>query len=728
MAMAIRICICFLCLFFSGNILCNPADTPNAGRDPQQCLAAYLDRLAKQALQERQRTMEKISTPQEANSYQARVRSRLAGLVGKFPPSTPLHARVTGQIRRQGYRVEKVIFESRPRFFVTANLYVPESGSRPFPAVLGTAGHSFAGKASPIYQRAWINMARRGFVVLAFDPPGQGERLEYFDADLGRSRMGSPTQEHNMAGLQCLLTGDPIAQYFLWDGIRGFDYLCTRPEVDPGRIAVAGNSGGGTQAAYLAGMEPRLAAMISSCYMTSYRQLWTDPGPQDAEQVFPGFLKENLDLADWAIAAAPRPFLITSAIRDFFPIEGARAVHQELQRFWKILGQEDKAGFFEYDDTHGWSAPRRLAAYRWLEKQLLGKEGEEKEPDTAIEPEWNLWVTASGQLALSHPGETIHSLNLSRAETLQPQRKASASIPAEERRIRLIRLLGLNREQMADIETPCPTESLKEEKNTGFNRQSLLIQTEPGIWIQSTLYLPAKSAGPAPAILYSSDQGKMVNRAFQKDPEILAQSGYVVLDMEVRGTGSAAFLPGSSGYEGTYQGWMRSLMVGKTVVGMQCYDLLRGFTFLSRRKDVDPMRIAILGKGTVGIAALMASVLEPRIRKTAIESCLTSYMAMVRSRLHDGWTAAVLPGVLQETDLPDLAACLSPKPLWIVNPVSPTGILLPPVPAEKEYQSVTAAYQRQEKSSQFQYRYRLEEDTTVRAYQEWLAFDNPSAK
>jgi cephalosporin-C deacetylase-like acetyl esterase len=134
--------------------------------------------------------------------------------------------------------------------------------------------------------------------VLAYDPPGQGERLEYFDPKTGKSTVGVGTREHDMTGAQCILTGAAFARYETWDGIRALDYLLTQQDADPKRIGVAGNSGGGTQAAYLAAVEPRLAAAVSSCYMTKWEQMWTSPGPQDSEQNFPAFISAGLDVGD----------------------------------------------------------------------------------------------------------------------------------------------------------------------------------------------------------------------------------------------------------------------------------------------------------------------------------------------------------------------------------------------------------------------------------------------
>ena len=334
------------------------AALPLAAQAPDGGLGEYLTRLARQCWEARAAQVARIRTPAEVRARQQYIRERMTAEIGGFPEKTPLRARVTGTLARDGYRVEKVIYESQPGFLVTANAYVPAAARPPFAAVLGVAGHTAGGKADATYQRAWIGMAKRGFLVLAIDPPGQGERV---------AAMGG-TAEHTMMGIQCLLTGTNFARYEVWDSIRGVDYLLERGDVDPKRIAVAGNSGGGTQSAYLAVFEPRLAAAAPSCYITSWEKLWAGPGPQDAEQDFAGFLRDGFDFADFLIAFAPRPIQMSTAIRDFFPIDGARATYAEAKRIFEAMGAGDSTEYYEYDDQHKWSKPRQKATYRWLEK------------------------------------------------------------------------------------------------------------------------------------------------------------------------------------------------------------------------------------------------------------------------------------------------------------------------------------------------------------------------
>lgn len=532
-------------------------------------------------------------------------------LIGGLPQTrTPLNARVTGSFERPGYRVENVIFDSLPGFRVTANLYVPTQGQPPYPAVLGTAGHSDAGKAHSNYQRVWISLARRGYVVLAYDPPGQGERVEYFDPELGRSRLTPGVNEHIQAGLQCLLTGAPIARYFIWDGIRAFDYLLTRREVDPKRVAVAGNSGGGTQAAYLAVFEPRLAAVASSCYMTRWSELLEGPGPQDAEQVMPGFLSAGFDFVDFARAAAPRPFLLTAATRDFFPIAGARAT----------AAASPNISFYETDATHGWSQPLREAAYSFFDRVLKGVSNDLKEAPVDTEPETALWATPTGQLADSIGSETVFTLNRNLARDMYPKRKA-------------LSLTGI--------------EALR-----ALVRQRLAV-TLPEV------SRPAARTGRAAVI---------VSGVAAADVEELRKAGFAVRIVD-----PPRFPEGRGGYTGAYQSAAREWLYGRSLVAARMSDLHAAYRELAADPQVNPARIAVWGRGNAGVAALLLAALEPGVEKVLAEGTLTSWYAATQTRWHESLAEVVVPGVLADFDLPDLVRAIAPRPVWLVSPRTPAG-------------------------------------------------------
>lgn len=619
----------------------------------------YLTIVARERWEARAASVAALRTPAAVRERQAYIRKTMIEEIGGFPGKTPLKARVTGRLDRPGYTVEKVIYESQPRYYVTANLYVPKTGKPPYPAVLGTAGHSIDGKAADIYQHAWIGLAKRGFVVLAYDPPGQGERLEYIDRATGKSHMpGGGTGEHSMAGIQCLLTGTNIARYMSWDGIRGFDYLLTRAEVDPKRIAVAGNSGGGTQSSYLAVFEPRLAAAAPSCYITSWSKQWSAGGPQDAEQNFAGFLKDGMDFPDFLIAFAPKPIQMATAIRDFFPIDGARATYAEARRVFTALGAGDRVGYFEYDDTHGWSKPRREATYRWFMKWLYGREDDGAEPEIKIEPVKALQVTETGQVATSIAGaETVQSLNAALAERIYPKRAAAA---------------GKNVAELVQARLAVPAKrgipawdrrGIVERQ--GYRIEKIEIQPEPGITVPALAFVPAEGPVRKPAVLWLNPAGKAADAGEGGAIEGVVRAGNIVFAVDARGWGeSAPPAARGTGYSSAYQMAQRSFLTGRTLVGMQTGDVLRAFDYLNSRHDVDSGRIAVLGKGNGGVVALYAAALEPRMVKIGRQQAPSSYMEIVRAKMHQGITDIVVPGVLRDFDLPDVAASVLPRTLW----------------------------------------------------------------
>lgn len=599
------------------------------------------------ALNARQQRVAALTTREALGEYQQRLRQTLAGQIGVLPTyDGPLRATVTRTTARAGYRIEHLAYDSLPGLRVTALLYVPD-GTGPFPAVVGTAGHANEGKASPTYQHAWVSLARRGFVVLALDPPGQGERLEYLD-DAGGSRVGIGTREHMMTGLQVLLTGRTIGAYMVQDSRRGIDYLLTRPEVDAARIAVAGNSGGGTQAALLAAVEPRLAAAVVSCYMTSWRDMWDAPGPQDSEQVLPGFLGNGLDFADFAIAAAPRGFLVSSAIRDFFPIAGSRDASAELTDIYARLGAAHSLARVETDAEHGWSQPLREGAYRALGRWLGRPDADRPEEPVTPEPVDALRVTDSGQVAKDGAARTIRAINADEAMRLAAARPSAIDEP-------LSALLGQRGER------PRARLAARTGDGAASPGERLLIDVENGVRLPARL---RHSAVPTRrVVVLIDDRGATTQDA---TIDALTRAGQHVLALDVRGTGVLGPLTGRSGYAPEYQFAARSWLLGTSVVGWQVQDVRAGLSVLEQLLPSGPLEITLMARGQTGPAAVFASRFAPVAELTLVES-LVSYREFASADIHEGVTLTVVPGILRVTDLPDVMARLTATRVRLVR-------------------------------------------------------------
>jgi dienelactone hydrolase len=276
---------------------------PASGPGPDAMMNTYLLRLAYEALDRRNADYERIKTPEQVAAWQRSRREAFLAALGGLPERTPLNARVTGRMDFADYRVEKILFESQPGFYVTGNLYLPLTPG-PHPVVVHPTGHSPTAKARDLYQRASIVMAKNGVACLCYDPVGQGERRHFFDAD-GKISFSGTTQEHNLMGVGSTLLGTSVARYMIWDGMRAIDYLQGRPDLDPKRIGAMGISGGGTMSAYLAALDERIGVAAPGCYLTGFRRLLETIGPQDAEQNLFGQIAVGLDHGDYVMMRAP---------------------------------------------------------------------------------------------------------------------------------------------------------------------------------------------------------------------------------------------------------------------------------------------------------------------------------------------------------------------------------------------------------------------------------------
>ena len=307
-----------------------------------------------------------LRTKADAEAYVKSVQERIRKCFGPMPEKSPLNARVTKTLERETYRIENVIFESRPNFLVTGNLYLPKS-TQPVPGAIGVCGHSLNGKGAEAYQSFAQGLAKQGMACFLIDPVGQGERFQYLNEKLG-SRLGGGASEHNQMGNHQVLVGDVLGGWFAWDAIRALDYLLTRSEIDPQHLGVTGNSGGGTQTTWLCGLEPRFTMAAPSCFVTTFRRDAENELPQDCEQCPPGVLAANLDHCDFLAAMAPKPVIIMAQEKDYFDARGSAETYDRLKKIYTLLGKPDNIQLHVGPDPHGYSQPNREAMYRFFGK------------------------------------------------------------------------------------------------------------------------------------------------------------------------------------------------------------------------------------------------------------------------------------------------------------------------------------------------------------------------
>jgi len=711
---------CFLACLFSVPALAQQSDDLNFASGLEQfhnirrMLPSYLNNIGFRMLGERKRRVEHLATIEDVNKRRSYVREQMLKDLGGFPDRTPLNARVVGVLERPGYRIEKVIFESQPHFYVTANLYLPKTGHPPYPAILYPLGHERGGKTNPTWQQMLGSLATKGFVALAWDPVGQGERLQIFDQDLRESKVGNSTTEHTVVGTQCMLVGDHLARYTIWDGMRALDYLLSRKEVDPARIGLTGNSGGGTHTAYIAALDDRIQVAAPSCYITSWHLMLDTIGPQDAEQTFPLWLQEGLDYPDYLYAFAPKPYLLLSAIRDFFPIAGARETLAEAERVYAAIGEREKVGMFEADDGHGYNKSRRLAAYDWFGRWLKGARDTDPEPQIEMATPEELRCTATGQVSTSLGGESVFTLNQKRLAQLKASRLTRpADLPGKVREV-------IRYEPPSG---PLQVTSYGVITRSGYRIEKLIYESEPGIFIPSLLYVPDAGASKKAAVLMVTGDGKAASAS---EAEQFAASGTVVLSIDMRGTGETRVDTDVNSrefdhYFGDFNNIMTALLVGKTMAGMRALDISRGVDVLTSGKEVDPNQVYGYGKDEGALPLLYATVLDGRIRRVMLDGMLVSYESVVNSRVSRRILEGVAPGMLKYYDLQDLVAAMAPRDVWIVNGTDPMGHELPASEVTKEYRRALEAFSQQGAAQAIHIKdRRLGQDTTP-FYREFTA-------
>ena len=313
-----------------------------------------------------------IQTERELVQMQRDTREKLLRNIGGLPTEkTALNAKIVGTIPRDGYRIEKLVYESQPGFHVSALVCVPDGPAKPHPAILLACGHAPDGK-SAYYHGVAASLARRGYIVLVWDAVGQGERSQFWDASKQESRYNRICGEHAVFGNLAYLAGANLARWEIWDGVRALDYLLTRPDVDSERISITGTSGGGFQSAFIGALDPRIDVIAPSCFIISLamrmnNRIFEDPD-SDPEQDIYRMVSDGIDLPGVCLMAYPRPLVLSVAVEDFFPIEGARKAYREISDVYRMFGKPERTAITEGYHRHSFSLYNRKTAFAFIDR------------------------------------------------------------------------------------------------------------------------------------------------------------------------------------------------------------------------------------------------------------------------------------------------------------------------------------------------------------------------
>jgi len=375
---------------------------------PGPRITPYLKYQTEEAWREdelRRREWEGIRNEKDLFQLQRQLRRKLLQMIGGLPETkTPLNPLVTGTIQMTGFHIEKVIFESLPGVYVPALLYVPDDTRGPHPAVLVPCGHSANGKVH--YQALCQRLVQHGYVVICWDPVGQGERSQFWDAKAKKSRYNLICAEHAVMGNLAYLAGANLARWEIWDGIRAIDYLLTRPEVDSNRINITGTSGGGFQAIHIAVLDDRIKVAAPSCYITAlpmrvYNRIFKDPD-SDPEQDLYGMISNGIDHPGLLLLMYPRPVFIAAAVLDFFPIEGTHKTFREVADIYSRFNRADRIAMVEGYHEHQYSPENQEAALYFVD-HFNNLEARPGLPSVRELDAKALQCTRTGQVLIDHP-------------------------------------------------------------------------------------------------------------------------------------------------------------------------------------------------------------------------------------------------------------------------------------------------------------------------------------
>lgn len=592
-----------------------------------------------------------------------------------LPERTQLNVRVTGRTELSGCVVENVVFESRPGFPVTANLYrALDAAPGQHPAILCPPGHHLsAGKTATEVQIRSLVLARMGFTVLAYDPIGQGERMV-------------PGNIHHDAGAALLPLGESIAGWMVWDSLRAIDLLVSLADVDPARIGVTGNSGGGLNTFFTSALDDRVRAGAIVGFTFEFANWLKYGGAHCTCTHLPGIFPTT-EWSEIAGLIAPRSVLMIQGEHDrIFPITGARHAGHQTEAIYRLLGLPERARFHELPgQPHAYSAPFRAAVYDWLPRHLGSNGLTAPLPESAFAPlpPRDRRLLCDPDHAFMPGAPTVLELARHRALALLGQHPA---VPTGEALDSLRRRVA---ELVASPEVPdgflTPTfQRLRPTDGPGTQEFSFL--SEDGALVPGTIWFPdaATSAVPRRVVIVVSDRGRATMHGTALVDPILG-AGRALVSVDLRGRGETLDRYGPR-YDVNYRLAANQILLGRPLPGRRAFELRRLIDLLAMRPEFTLDDLVVVGLGDESLTVLLTAAVDPRIRRVAVSGGLLGMVSAMQTRkrsgpdLSEAWNdpqldglyagpeytadyGAVIPSFLRVADLPELAALVAPRPL-----------------------------------------------------------------
>lgn len=557
-------------------------------------------------------------------------------------------------------------------------------------------GHANNGKAYASYQKCCQGLARLGYIVLAFDPMGQGERIAYPDASGTNSRLGSATDEHDITGKQLLLLGDSASRYQVWDAIRSLDYLASHELVDPNRLASTGQSGGGTLTMLLSCVDDRLSAAAVSSGNTENLACanFNPPGStDDAEQDFIGSGPVAFDRWDLLYPIAPKPLLIQVSTHDFFGtyspryLDDGREQYEQLSRAYALLGNPEHLGWRSTPLPHGLTYSLRLEIYNWFERWLLKSDRViVEEPPVNPEPDSALWAGPTGNVARDFAG--LRPIDLIRQKT--------ASVHRRETPEQWTRALP--------FVSPLPALKLKTLATVPWNSATASaaeVNSEGEVWVPAWVFSPARPAAARTPLLVLDDRGRSAHAHEDDLYHRLARNGRLVCAADVRGMGDTRPEVGRGNPDYTIShdaeeefAWA-SLILGQPLLAQRITDVLALARAVRNSSAASGAPVALAARGRLTVPALFAFAAGQDIGSLYLAGGLVSLQSLLDTETYRQPLANFAWDLFRLTDLPLLAAQSAPRSIHLAGAVDGANKELSLADLQRTYFSPNVRFSRE---------------------------------
>jgi pimeloyl-ACP methyl ester carboxylesterase len=431
-------------------------------------------------------------------------------------------------------------------------------------------------------------------------------------------------------------------------------------------------------------LDDRIVAAAPSCYLTSLERLFATIGPQDAEQNITGQVAFGMEHADYVTMREPQATLMCVATKDAFDIDGAWTTFREAKLLYGKLGYGERVSLFEFNDGHGFSKPRREAALRWMRRRLLQQDDAPFEENSALFTDSQLQCTRSGQVLEDFKGKSAFHFNAQRGKEL--------ALARAERSEGLTRSGLLQTVLRRPSSGPGKARQRSVLQRSGYQIATRIYETEPGVRVPGLEYIPAQP-NSSPRVVYLHGRGMAAEAGAGGALEKLVLSGHRVLALDLRGIGETAPAGGAKAHANAFGvDWKEAFLglhLDRPLLGQRVFDLLQVLN-MERAENMH-----LIGVEAAGPIALHAA-LDRRIGRLTLERALVSWASVVENPISRQQLANVIPGVLKDYDLPELAALLAPLPLTIREPVDGMGRPTSRAELDRRYTPCRAAYAKRE--------------------------------